>query len=186
MQKTPEETVEDGDPPALDDFVDAMGLPNDEGIESVVTATVYYWRSNDINDSLAFPATAHIWNAIQTANENGFSTPIRPPTSIDGPNNNSIYSSMGIMNKGGSDITALWQTVTKTEAATVSDNPQLEEDNELDDILASWSAPASDEALFVPTLDVVVNPNCGPDTLYRIKRTLGMLKQSITCLLSGI
>ena len=44
---------------------------------------------------------------------------------------------MGIMNKGGSDITALWQTVTKTAAATVSDNPQLEEDNELDGILAS-------------------------------------------------
>ncbi len=53
-----------------------MELDTDASIENLVTLTVYNWRSTDATDSLAFPATSHMWNSLRHADENGKSSAI--------------------------------------------------------------------------------------------------------------
>lgn len=170
---TTEEIMEENQPATLDeanDFLNTMEFRNDECIESIITATLYKWRSNDINDSLAFPAVAHMWNAIRTDADNDFSSMMQPTNPI----HNSIYSSMGVMNRVGDDMTTLWQTITKSAAAAVSDNLHQDNNNDVDYIPTPTAAIGNNDGMFVPTSDVVNLPPCNHDLFNQIKGNLGM------------
>lgn len=171
-----EENVMEQDNAKVDDVDEQsfeMGLETDATIESLVTLTVYNWRSTDATDSLAFPAALHMWNSIRRADDNGESSALHCHLTQSNKDSGQIQASMGLISKIENDTTTLWHTITKAAASTTQGAAE-EVGDDLNDCHESIQLPhIQTDGEFLPTLFSDIQGPVGRQQLDLIKSELG-------------
>ncbi|MCJ1342680.1 hypothetical protein MMC31_000867 [Peltigera leucophlebia] len=151
-----------------------MGLETHATVESLVTLTIYNWRSADATDSLAFPAASHMWNSIRHADDNGGSSAFHRYLIQSNSDSSPIQGDMGLINNIDNETTTLWQTITKASASTAPD-ADTEVGNDVADTHDSVQLrPTQPGAEFLPTLSNDIQLLVESQQLDFIRRELGM------------